>query len=275
MYISINQEFTKEEIANIAIKPWQIQLQGNVLSEHIRANAAKPLLTEIHYNIIKQNADILKFNLPKYFTIDFLKSQINGVLTRNKLFQAANVVLTIIRDINSNKCDIIIASEYAGTGLYEQNEKGLFIDIFNEAFITIHHPNQLDQHCQLINGLAKIAAKEKKLDDMLLLADQGFVVSATDSAFFAIQKGKILTPPLELGVKHDAMRDVIIKAAENINYQIDSDAFIMPEDLIDADEIFLGSTAKGLQWVSGFKNHRYIHKESKKLNDAVNNILFA
>jgi len=275
MYISINQNFVKEECATFSIMPWQLKTQGNILTEIIRANGAVPILIDKHFELIKQNAELLKFNLPGYFTPDFLSTQIKGLLTRNKLFQAANAQLTVVRNVESDDTEIIITSQFAGTGIYEQNAKGLLIDIYNDAFVTVHRPSQLDQHCQLANVMAKIAARKKNLDDMLLMADQGFVVSATDSIFFAIQKGKIMTPPLELGVHRDIMREVIIEAAKSCKYQIDSEAFIMSEDLNEVDEIFLGSTEKGLQWVSGLKKHRYLHKESKKLNDSVNNILFS
>lgn len=275
MYISANQFFIKEEDVKLSIKPWDLQNQGCILTEDIRANAAMPLLVDEHYKLLKQNAELLKFALPPYFTPDFIKSQANGILTRNKLFQAANVRLTIMRDIASNQTEIIMTSQYAGTGPYEDNTKGLFTDIYNEAYITTHRPNQLDQHCQLINAMAKVSAIQKGLDDMLLITDQGFIVSATDSAIFAIQKGKMLTPPLELGVRNDVMRKIVLDAATNIGYKVDSEAFIMPEDLNEMDEIFLCNTAKGIQWISGVKRHRYIHKESKKIVGAVNNIIFS
>ena len=275
MYISVNQLFIKEEDVKLSVKPWNLQTQGCVLTEDIRANAALPLLVDEHYNLLKQNAELLKFDLPPYFTPDYIKSQANGILTRNKLFQAANVRVTIMREVTSKQTEIIITSQFAGAGPYEENTKGLFTDIYNEAYITTHRPNQLDQHCQLINTMAKVYALQKGLDDMLLITDQGFIVSATDSVLFAIQKGKMLTPPLELGVRNDVMRKIVLDAATNIGYKIDSEAFMMPEDLNEMDEVFLCNTTKGIQWISGVKRHRYIHKESKRVVSAVNNILFS
>lgn len=275
MYISVNQFFTKEEDAKLSIKPWNLQTQGCILTEDIRANAAVPLLVDEHYKLLKQNAEVLKFDLPSYFTPDFIKSQANGILTRNKLFQAANVKVTMMREVTSKQTETIITSQFAGAGPYEENTKGLFIDIYNEGYITTHRPSQLDQHCQLINTLAKVSALEKGLDDMLLTSDRGFIVSSTESILFTIQNGKILTPPLELGVRNDVMRQIVLDAAANIGYRTDSEALIMAEDLNEMSEIFLCSTAKGIQWVSGVKRHRYIHKESKKIVGAVNNILFS
>ena len=109
---------------------------------------------------------------------------------------------------------------------------------------------------------------------MLLLTDMGFIVSATDTMVAAVQNGKILTPPLEIGARLDVMRDLLAKAAEMAGYHLDNEALIMQEDLNEADEIFLFSTAKGLQWVSGYRNHRYIHKVASALNEAINKILF-
>lgn len=273
MYISINQTFVKEEEASFGIKPWQLTTQGCMFTECIRANAAKPLLLERHFAAIERDAQILKFNLPRYFDINFLSAQICGVLTRNKLFQAAKVLVTFIRNLTDNQTEIIITSEFAGDGPYEQNRQGLLIDVFDEAYVTIHRPNQLDQHCQLVNAIAKATAISRHLDDMLLTTEQGFVVSATDSDFFATRKGKLLTPPAELGSRRHVLSDIVIDLGQKLNFQVDCEALIMPEDMLTLDEVFLCNSATGLQWVTGYKSHRFIHKDSKLINDAVNKLL--
>ena len=274
MYISVNQNFVKEEDVLFGSMPWLLSGQGVVLNEDIRANAAKPILLDMHLEILTQNANILKIKLPDYFNIGFVTAQISGLLTRNKLFQAANVRLTLARNPENGATETIITNQEAGPGPYELNRKGLLIDVFDEAYVTVHSPYQLNQFCQLVNDMAKSAAASRKFDDMLLLTDMGFIVSATDTAVAVVQNGKILTPPLEIGARLDVMRNVLANAAELAGYHIDDEALIMQEDINEADEIFLFSTAKGLQWVAGYRNHRYIHKVSSALNEAVNHILF-
>jgi len=274
MYISVNQSFVKEEDVHFGSMPWLLSGQGAVLNEDIRANAAKPILLDKHLEILTQNANILKIKLPDYFNIGFVATQISGLLTRNKLFQAANVRLTLARNPENGATGTIITSQEAGPGPYELNRKGLLVDVFDDAYVTVHSPYQLNQFCQLVNGMAKSAAASRKFDDMLLLTDMGFIVSATDTAVAVVQNGKILTPPLEIGARLDVMRSILANAAELTGYNIDDEALIMQEDINEADEIFLFSTAKGLQWVAAYRNHRYIHKVSSALNEAVNHILF-
>ena len=274
MYISFNQDFIKEEDVHLEMVPWIWQPQKCVITENIRANATRPLLIEKHLEILIQNANLLKIKLPEYLNAGFVTAQISGLLTRNKLFQAANVTLTLARNPETGATETIITSQSAGPGPYELNCKGLLIDVFDEAYVTVHSPYQLNQFCQLVNGMAKSAAASRKLDDMLLLTDMGFIVSATDTAVAIVQNGKILTPPLEIGAHLDVMRSVLANAAELTGYHIDDEALIMQEDINEADEIFLFSTAKGLQWVAGYRNHRYIHKVSSALINAVNQILF-
>ena len=274
MYISINQSFIKEEDVHFSSMPWLLSVQGMVLSEDIRANAAKPILIDKHFDILTQNANLLKIKLPDYLNVGFVTAQISGLLTRNKLFQAANVKLSLARNPENGTTETIITNQPAGQGAYELNRKGLLIDVFEDAFVTVHSPYQLNQFCQLVNNMAKAAAASRKLDDVLLLTDMGFIVGATDTAVAIVQNGKILTPPLEIGARLDIMRNVLADAAKLAGYHIDDEALIMQEDINEADEIFLFSTTKGLQWVSGYRNHRYIHKVSSALNEAVNQILF-
>lgn len=274
MYISVNQNFIKEEDVHLEMVPWIWQPQKCVITENIRANATRPLLIDKHLEILMQNANLLKIKLPEYLNVGFVTAQISGLLTRNKLFQAANATLTLARNPETGATETIITSQSAGPGPYELNSKGLLIDVFDEAYVTVHSPYQLNQFCQLVNGMAKAAAASRRLDDMLLLTDMGFIVGATDTAVAIVQNGKILTPPLEIGAHLDVMRCVLANAAELAGYHIDDEALIMQEDINEADEIFLFSTAKGLQWVAGYRNHRYIHKVSSALNNAVNQILF-
>ena len=274
MYISVNQNFIKEEDVNLGQMPWLLPTQNTVLTEDIRANAAKPILAAKHFEILIQNGNLLKIKLPDFFNLGFLTAQIGGLLTRNKMFQAANVQVTLVNNAAIGSTETIITSQQAGAGPYELNRKGLLIDVFDGAYVTVHSPYQLNQFCQLANGMAKAAAASRRLDDMLLLTDMGFIVSATDAMVAIVRNGKILMPPLENGARLDVMRDVLAQAAEMTGYLIDNDALIMQEDLDEADEIFLCSTAKGLQWVAGYRNHRYIHKVTSALNEAVNQILF-
>lgn len=274
MYISVNHNFVKEEDVHFGSMPWLLSPQGGTLSEDIRANAANPVLVDKHLEILTQNANLLKIKLPDYLNVGFVTAQISSLLTRNKLFQAANVRLTLARNPENGATETIITSQPAGPGPYELNRKGLLVDVFDEAYVTVHSPYQLNQFCQLVNGMAKSAAASRKFDDMLLLTDMGFIVSATDTAVAVVQNGKILTPPLEIGARLDVMRNVLANAAELAGYNIDDEALIMQEDINEADEIFLFSTAKGLQWVAAYRNHRYIHKVSSALNEAVNHILF-
>jgi branched-chain amino acid aminotransferase len=274
MYISFNQNFIREEEAHSDMMPWIWQPQKCTILEDVRANAAHPLLIDKHFDAILGKAKLLQISLPYFFDCQFLSKQIEGLLTRNKLYQAANVRIILIRNTNANQTDVLMNCSFAGQGTYELNRKGLLIDIFDKAYVTAHSPYQLNQFCQIVNDMAKSAAANSKLDDMLLITEQGFIVSATESTFFAVSGKKILTPPAEIGARRDVLSELVIEAACNLGYRVDIEALVMKEDLPTLDEVFLCDTANGLQWVGGYKNRRYIHKESSLINTELNKILF-
>ena len=46
-----------------------------------------------------------------------------------------------------------------------------------------------------------------------------------------------------------------------------------PKHLLQMDEIFFASETKGIQWVLGFENRRYVHQVTDRIYAALNKFL--
>lgn len=270
MYIAVDKVFYKEEEAVFRIKPWEIQQQCGVICEELRTNATKPLMLTEHYNLLISKAKLLEFNIPNFFSESFMSSQIEGVMVRNKLYQAAKAKVTLLRSWVTNETVIIVNSEYVGAGAYEQNAKGLMVDIFKGACMSESKQFLLNQYCQVAPLLARREAAERNLNNMLLITEEGYIASAIDAPVFAVRANRIITPPLGQVIRHDVLREKVIQLSRMLGYQVDDEAFLEKEDILACDELFICDSVRGLEWIMGLGTRRFLHKVSKKLLETLN-----
>jgi len=66
------------------------------------------------------------------------------------------------------------------------------------------------------------------------------------------------------------MRKHIISIANELGYQVDDEALLLPQDLLLMDEVFLTNAIAGIKWVAGYKNRRYFKKNTIKLIEVLN-----
>jgi branched-chain amino acid aminotransferase len=190
--ISFNKEYisTKEFSLNLSNRAFRY---GDGFFETMHANGLDVQFINDHFSRIEKAAKILKIELPEYFTLNFLKIQVAGLLRRNKLFQGVRIKLTIYRNgegfyiPKSNKAEVVIEAHYLSKGAYELNEKGITVGIYNE----IPKPICLVSSFKSINAqlyvLAGIYSQQNGFDDALLINDKGFLVEATSSNIFALK----------------------------------------------------------------------------------------
>ena len=273
--ISFNKEYISTdnfrlELSNRAFR------YGDGFFETMHANGLDIQFVEEHYKRIIKATKILKLNLPDFFSLEFLKNQISGLLTRRKLFQAARIKLTIYRTgegyyiPNSNSSDILIEAFYLGKGPYELNSEGIIIGIYDE----MHKPKSIYSSIKSINAqfyiMAGIFAKENRFDDVLLLNEEGFIIEATSSNIFVVKGKTIITPNLTMGCVEGIMRDQIISIAQQLGYKVLYNN-ITPKDLLNMDELFLTNAIVGVKYVSGYKNKRFFKRTASKLMHELNN----
>ena len=60
------------------------------------------------------------------------------------------------------------------------------------------------------------------------------------------------------------MRAVLIRTAIDRGVKI-YEAALTPQNLIQADELFLTNAVRGIEWVSSYKTKRYFHALAEKL----------
>jgi len=273
--ISLNKQYLLRSEYNPGIDNRAFRY-GDGLFETMHANGLEIQFFVDHYARLIWGAEVLKLELPGYFSPEFLKDQISGLLSRCKLFQAARVRLSIFRKSEGlfipkkNQVDVLIEATYLGKGPYELNEKGLVIGVFE----TIPKPYAPFFSFKSMNALpyimAGVFANENHFDDALLISQEGYLIESTSSNIFAMKDKKLFTPSLQSGCVDGIMRKQIIRLATNKGLKVFDDGMLSIDDLSEMDELFLTNAISGIRWVAGFRDRRYYRRYSVKLINALN-----
>jgi len=106
----------------------------------------------------------------------------------------------------------------------------------------------------LPNVLAKTEAVRRGYYDAIFVSPGGEVREATSANVFVVRDGRIAMPPRDEAVLHGITQGFIMQCAEAIDIKI-AERVIHPEDLRDADEVFLSNTMVEVMPVTRIDDH--------------------
>jgi branched-chain amino acid aminotransferase len=99
-------------------------------------------------------------------------------------------------------------------------------------------------------------AQQDGFDEVVLLNERGEVAECTAANIFCARGGRVLTPPLSSGCLEGVTRSVLLEIAPAAGAAIEEE-ILRPQDLYDADEVFITSTNRSLLGVSEISGHRF------------------
>jgi branched-chain amino acid aminotransferase len=99
------------------------------------------------------------------------------------------------------------------------------------------------------NMLAGRLAREQGADEALLVTPHGRVLEAPTSSIFWVSDGELFTPPLDEHILASITRALVIETTDA------RERSCTLEELLEADEAFLASTAREVQPVSAIDDH--------------------
>lgn len=250
-------------------------LYGDGLFETIRIIHGRPLSLSSHILRLKEGMTNLKMRIPSFFTLSFFEERIFQLIEKSKINKGGKIRLSVDR-------------LSGGTYLPETNEVSYFVEVYPEKedeFILNTKGKEVGLYTQmnkqqnalsnfktknsLLNVMASLEAKERGLDDVLLLNPKGNVIEAVGSNFFVVSNGILYTPRLEDGCVGGIMRMTIINIALSNNIKV-YESSITPQNLLSADEIFLTNAVSGIVWVSGFRTRQYKNSMANRLVHLLN-----
>lgn len=243
---------------------------GDGLFESIRILNGKAINLEHHLNRLIEGAKVLKMRIPSFYTPAFFEEHIQELIALSKIAEGGRVRLSIDRlgggtylpDVN--EVSYFIEVYPIENNLFGLNAKGLEIDLYQDIKKYKTPLSNYKTKNGVIYVLAAISAKEKGLDDMLLVNEKGQILESSNSNLFVVSNGVLYTPGLGDGCLAGTMRMQVINLALKNGLKV-YECPILPSNLLVADEVFLTNAVKGITWVGGYRTKRYFNTTARKI----------
>jgi len=250
MIIYLDGKYVPEEEAVVSVFDHGL-LYGDGVFEGIRAYNNRVFKLSDHLERLYESARTLILEIP--ISIEEMQEVVLETLRRNSL-RDAYIRLVVTRGkgdlgLDPRKCPratvFCIASSIQ---LYpdELYEQGL-------EMVTVATRRNLSEACNprvkslnyMNNIYAKIEANLAGVSEAIMLNQEGYVAEATGDNLFLVKKGKLITPPVYVGLLEGVTRNTVMEVARNKGIVVEEKVFTR-HDIYNADECFLTGSAAEL-----------------------------
>ncbi|MBO9633082.1 MAG: aminotransferase class IV [Chitinophagaceae bacterium] len=246
---------------------------GDGLFETLKLIGNQLLLADSHFDRLFHGLSLLHFDLPQYFTREFLTGLILQLCKKNNTEKAARIRLSILRgnggpfDPENMLPQLLIQCWPLPSHALSLNEHGWQIGIYPEARKSCDVFANLKSNNYQPYLLAAHFAKRNQLDEAVLLNVWGRICDASIANIAWIKNGTIFTPPLSEGCVAGVMRRHLLEHCELVTGIRMIEQAGTAEDLAQADEIFLTNAINGIRKVSRLGGKQYQHPLTTQLYD--------
>lgn len=248
---------------------------GDALFETIRVSQNTLLNIQLHLQRLHTGMKTLHLETEITLTPEVLTALTDKLMEKNGISNNARLRLQVFRNAGGyytpvfSKASFLITVEPLEKNSYEMNEKGLLVDVFEDARVHYDKLSALKTTNCLPYILAGLSRKETGLDDYLMMNTEGGIAEATSSNVFTFKDNTVYTPGLDQGCVDGVMRLKIIDFLKKKNMKV-MEVKLLPRHLLEADEVFLSNSIAGIRWVLGFQQKRYFNHFSKKILTGLN-----
>jgi branched-subunit amino acid aminotransferase/4-amino-4-deoxychorismate lyase len=275
-YILYNDEFFNADQAVIKANNRSFKF-GDGLFESMRMRNGKLMFAEQHADRLRAGMKALK--IEGYALLDeyFLRQKTSELQRKNKFGGNVRFRLTIYRDGEGtympqlNKYGYLLEAILLPNADYELNSKGLIVDVYDELTKTINKFANYKTNNAMLYVMAGLFQKQNRLDEAIILNQNGFLCESTTSNIFVVYQNQIYTPALSEGCVAGVMRSVVLQLAKTNDIAL-VEAQISPEILKEAEEVFVTNAVGGIRWVMGYGKKRYFNEVTKMLSAKLNEL---
>jgi len=269
-FVCYNGKLLKEE--HVAISPNNRSFRyGDGCFETIKVVKGEIILADQHMERLFRSMEQLHFEPQHFLTAAYLKNQIISVVQKNGHQQLARVRLMMFRgdgglyDPANHVPNYLIQSWALNPANNVLNDNGLVIDIFTDAKKSCDAFSHLKSNNYLSYAMAAYWAKQQHLNDALLLNMYNRLADSAIANLFIVKDGIVKTPALAEGPVAGVMRQYLLHAMRQEGIPVE-ETFISPDELAEAQEIFLTNAIMGIRWVKQCGNSNYHCQLAKHLH---------
>ncbi|MCW0481150.1 aminotransferase class IV [Gaoshiqia sediminis] len=240
-----------------------------LFSETLRAIRSQFMFWDEHLALIDLQFQLLNQPVPEVLTNGAreLKRQLERTLVKNKLFKSARIDVCFFKK-NSNTSFLIKTEEIPETG-YAWNTDGITLGVFGKISKANSPLSALrlgsENYWQILRAASLTPSTE-----LILQNAERSLLEVPGSNLFLINDNTVSTPAPETGVFISPARHAVRQICQKTGLNFQEESSLSPDDLLQADEVFLADDLQGIRWVKAFGMKRYFNKTVKIISDALN-----
>lgn len=231
-----------------------------------------------HLQRLYLGMETLRIELHPLLCIEKIEEGCRLLMAKNQISSSARVRLQVYRNAegfylpSSNKSEFLLEVFPLDRVKYKHNAAGLKIGIARSISKEASPLSQLKTTAKQEMIIAALEAQDKRWDDALICNSKGNIVESTNANLFIIKNNQLISPPLSDGPLNGIMRQNIIKIAPRLGLSFKAIS-LSPQDLLNADEIFLSNAIVGIKWVSQLQSKSFSSKISSTILMECNKLL--
>jgi len=273
-YLLFNDEFHAVDVPVLVASNRSFKF-GDGLFESMRMIDNKLQFADLHADRLVAGMKVLKIDGHALMDDYFLRQKTADLVKKNRWNGNVRFRLSVYRQgagvytPEINKAGYILEGISLKNNQYELNSKGLIIDVFDEIAKPINKLSNFKTSNALLYVMAGIFKSQNRLDEAMILNQNGFLCESISANVFVVYNNQIYTPALTEGCIGGVMRSAIMQLCKMNDIAL-IEAQINPEILKEAEEVFITNATQGIQWVMGYGRKRYFNEVSKFLIDKLN-----
>ncbi len=263
-YILVNGSFVPDEEYRISLQ----EEEAFLFSGKIRAvRTSLPFFRET-LELIQLKLQLFNQSFPEFTANNGkgLKRQLERTLTKNKQFMGA--VLTILFRLSDQKIQYTIQSEKLDDADFDLNEKGLYLDVFDQ----IQKPgsaslSNLSLGSEIYWNITRNHIRNSTADQLALVNTEGHLIEVPASNLYLIKGDTIQGAGIEQGAYVDITRPLMLRIFKSLNLEYSEITGISREDIREADEVMTVNAIEGIRWIVGYEDKRFFNQTIRKIVD--------
>ncbi|AZI27836.1 MULTISPECIES: aminotransferase class IV [Pedobacter] len=273
-YLLFNDEFHAVDAPILTASNRSFKF-GDGLFESMRMIDHKLQFADFHADRLIGGMKALKMDGHALMDDYFLRQKTADLVKKNRWNGNVRFRLSVYREgagvytPEINKAGYVLEGMPLTSNQYELNSKGLIIDVYDEIAKPINKLSNYKTSNALPYVMAGIFKSQNRLDEAMILNQNGFLCESISANVFVVYNDQIYTPALTEGCVGGVMRSAVMQLCKMNDLAL-VEAQINPEILKEAEEVFITNATQGIQWVMGYGRKRYFNEVSKFLIDKLN-----
>jgi branched-chain amino acid aminotransferase len=231
-------------------------LNGWGLFTTLRVAGGEPFAFERHWRRLERDAE--RVRLPMPYSADDVRRKVAEVIAANEVREGTARVYLVYNRIGfwtsgESFPDVDLIIYTAGLPPYREPVR---LGLRPNGRFSASPLCSVKTTAWLNNVWHFAEAQKAGLDEVVLLNERGEAAECTAANIFAVQNGRVFTPPLSSGCLEGVTRSVLLEIAPGLGIPME-ERTLMPEDLRRADEVFISSTNRNLLGVGAIEDHTF------------------